>query len=69
MSHLSCPHCSMHFDADEMIKLPIDMYQLAKDEDETAVDCPFRKQKFYVLGKCKIDWNTYKTEEDMEYSR
>lgn len=69
MANLSCPNCNHHFDADDMLHLPIDIWQLAKDEEDTQINCPSCNKDFWVIGKCSLSWNSYKSPDDMEYAR
>jgi len=69
MTHISCPNCNHHFDDDDMSRLSFDPWELAKDEDDTKTNCPVCEKEFWVTGLCSLQWNTYKNQEAMEYSR
>jgi hypothetical protein len=61
-----CPFCQATQSDDHMYKQDEDMYALAIKQIATEMNCEICKKEFWVMGSYIPQYETFKTEEDLD---
>lgn len=63
-NNIICPHCQYPLDDDDMMQADCDLWAIAPNQEDAEVDCPSCKQRFWVRGGYKPEYEMFKTEEE-----
>ena len=63
-SSIYCPYCEHELTDDEMYSNEVDLYALAPNEEDAAIDCPNCSEKFTVHGSYKPVYETLPYEDE-----
>ena len=61
---IHCPHCKYELTEDDMYFHSL--FDIAKNEEETDVNCTLCRQKFYVKGSYLARYESFKTIEEIQ---
>jgi len=66
MVRIECPHCEYEFTDDDMGNSGIDLWAICPNEENVGEICPKCKNTVWIKGSYIPDYETYKTEADLD---